>query len=69
MSGFSRKIPKGTHLHLSTGRPGTSQAVSSCLVRVSLFRTSPKLTRLYPLFGGRAFENNVFKRGLLEVAF
>lgn len=69
MSGFSRKIPKGTHLHLSTGHPGISQAVSLCLVRVSLSRTSPKLTRLCPLFGGRAFENNMFKRGLLEVAF
>lgn len=69
MSGFSRKIPKGTHLHLSTGRPGISQAVGLCLVSVSLSRTSPKLTRPCPLFGGRAFENNVFERGLLEVAF
>lgn len=54
MSGFYRKTPKGTHLHLSTGLPGISQVeplglrwvLLSCWSDL-LFHTVPRLTLLF----------------------
>lgn len=68
MSGFCRKIPKGTHLHLSTGLPGIFQIetlgfcflVLLSLLPCLLFLTSPSANS--PLSNGSAFENHVFRK-------
>lgn len=58
MSGFSRKIPKGTHLLLSTGLPGISPSWTSRLLcsecffpadLALLFHTSPDANSLLAL--------------------
>ena len=78
MCGFSRKIPKGTHLHSSTGLPGTSQVATLGLCfRVLLLTLPPALLPAVhaspppppppyssPLSDSSAFEEPVFTKGL-----
>lgn len=72
MSGFYRKMPKGIHLHLSTGLPGTSQVGSVWLVHGGYPSTPSPLLALSHLTNPRAplpvcyaSENHVFKNKLL----